>query len=186
MEALVKYIKQTVSMSDDELSHITGLFQPKTLEKNSFLIKVGQYCDSYYFVEEGALRIYTEFNQTEITSWFAFKDYFFTELESYNSRHQTRFNIQAIEKSVIYYIPRKEMDVLLEKHMKWGEFVRKNWEYAFIKLEQIILSFQTKSAEERYGDLYKYPDFIQKTKQRDLASMLGISKFSLSRLRRKR
>jgi CRP/FNR family transcriptional regulator, anaerobic regulatory protein len=186
MEALIDHIKKTVAISDSELVDIVKSFQTKTLNKNSYLIKAGQYCDYYYFVEQGTLRIYTNINDKEITSWFAFKDYFFTELESYNNKSHTVYNIQAIEKSIILYIPRKEMDLFLDKYPEWTEFIKKTWELSFIKLQQIVLSFQSQSAEERYGGLFKYPEFIQKTKQRDLASMLGISKFSLSRLRRKR
>jgi CRP/FNR family transcriptional regulator, anaerobic regulatory protein len=186
MKTLTDYIKTIVSISDNELIEITDSFQSKILEKDTYLIKAGQYCDSYYFVVEGILRIYTEINDKEITSWFAFKDYFFTELESYVSKSQTRFNIQAIEKCEVFYIQRKSMDTLSLKYPKWNEFIRKIWELSFIKLQQVVLSFQTQTAGERYEDLFNHPHFIQKTKQRYLASMLGITKSSLSRLRRKR
>jgi len=186
MKQLSEHIKKNVSITDNDLHEISNSFQSKVLEKDAYLMKAGQYCDSYYFVAEGALKIYTSIDDNEITSWFAFKDYFFTELESYTTKSQTRFNIQAVEKSHIYFIPHKTMDVYIEKYPKWHEFVRKTWESSFIKLQQVVLSFQAQTAEERYEDLFKYPDFIQKTKQRDLASMIGITRFSLSRLRRKK
>lgn len=173
-------------MTDSELIDIVSSFQTKIIKKNSYLLKAGQCCDGYYFVDKGAFRIYATINDIEITSWFAFKGYFFTELESYSTKTQSRFNIQAIEESTIFYISRKTMEIFMDKYPKWSEFVRKIWEFSFVKLQQVILSFQTQSAEERYEDLFNYPDFIQKTKQGDLASMIGITKFSLSRLRRKR
>jgi CRP/FNR family transcriptional regulator, anaerobic regulatory protein len=186
MEPLTDYIKTIVPISDNELIEIRDSFKSKILEKGTFLLKAGQYCDCYYFVANGTLRIYTVINDQEITGWFAFRDYFFTELESYVSKSQTRFNIQVIEKSEVFYIQRKSMDVMSIKYPKWNVFVRKIWELSFIKLQQVALSFQTKTASERYEDLFNHPHFIQKTKQRDLASMLGITKSSLSRLRRKR
>jgi CRP/FNR family transcriptional regulator, anaerobic regulatory protein len=186
MKTLTDHILANVLMIDSELVEIVNSFQTKTIKKNSYLLKAGQFCDSYYFVDNGAFRIYTSITDKEITSWFAFKDFFFTELESYSTKTPSSFNIQAIEDSIIYYISRKKMDGFMDKYPKWGEFVRKTWEFSFVKLQQVVLSFQTQSADERYEDLFKYPDFIQKTKQSDLASMIGITKYSLSRLRRKR
>jgi CRP/FNR family transcriptional regulator, anaerobic regulatory protein len=186
MKTLTDHIRANVSMIDTELIDIVSSFKTKTIEKNSYLLKAGQTCDSYYFVDNGAFKIYTIIDDKEITSWFAFKDFFFSELESYSAKSPSRFNIQAIEKSTVFYISRKTMDSFIDKYPKWGDFARKTWEFSFIKLQQVVLSFQTQSAEERYEDLFKYPDFIQKTKQVDLASMIGITKYSLSRLRRKR
>jgi CRP-like cAMP-binding protein len=186
MNTLSDHIKKVVSISDNELIEIINSFQIKTLEKNSYLLKAGQFCDSYYFIDNGALRIYTSLNDKEITSWFAFKDYFFTELESYVNKTQSRFNIKSVEKTTVYYISRKQMDSYMNKYPKWSEFVRKTWEFSFVKLQQVVLSFQAQSAEERYEDLFKHPDFIQRTKQKDLATMLGITKYSLSRLRNKK
>ena len=186
MMTLTDHIKTLVSIPDNELMEIANSFQVKMLDKDDFLLKAGQYCDSYYFVEKGAFRIYTNVNGKEITSWFAFKDFFFTELESYSNKSQSRYYIQAIEKSSILYISSKSMDNLMDKYPKWNDFVRKTWEYTFVKLQQVILSFQAQSAKKRYEDLFSYPDFIQKTRQSDLASMIGITKSSLSRLRRRK
>jgi len=63
------------------------------------------------------------------------------------------------------------------------EYVRKIWEYAFIHLNNIIVSFQSKSAKERYEELHDFPDFIKRIKQKDISSMLGISQYSLSRIK---
>jgi CRP/FNR family transcriptional regulator, anaerobic regulatory protein len=186
MKTLTNHITANVSMINSELMDIVSSFKTKTIEKNSYLLKAGQTCDSYYFIDDGAFKIYTVINDKEITSWFAFKDSFFTELESYSTKSPSRFNIKAIEKSTVFYISRKTMDRFMDKYPKWNDFVRKTWEFSFVKLQQVVLSFQSQSAVERYEDLFTYPDFIQKTKQVDLASMIGITKFSLSRLRRKR
>lgn len=173
-------------MTDAELIDIISSFKTKIIEKDSYLLKAGQTCDNYYFVDNGAFKIYTIIDDKEITSWFAFKDFFFSELESYSAQSPSRFNIKALEKSTVFYISRKAMDELMDQYPRWADFVRKTWEYSFVKLQKVVLSFQTQSAEERYEDLFKYPEFIQKTKQIDLASMIGITRYSLSRLRRKR
>lgn len=175
MTTLDDHIKRTVSVAEDELRDIVSAFHTMTIEKDGHLIKTGQYCDNYYFIESGSLRIYTVINGMENTSWFAFEGYFFTELESYTYQCQSKFNIQAIENCTILYISRKNMNQLLQKYTAWGELVRKTWELAFIKLAQVVLTFQTLSAKERYEHLFDHPEFVQKTKQNDLASMPGIA-----------
>jgi CRP-like cAMP-binding protein len=123
----------------------------------------------------------------ENTSWFAFEGHFFTELESYTYQCQSKFNIQAIENCTILYISRKNMNILLAKYPSWGELVRKTWELAFIKLSQVVLTFQTLSAKEKYDQLFNSSGSVQKTKQKeDLASMPGITNTSLSRLTKDR
>ncbi|SEW45629.1 cAMP-binding domain of CRP or a regulatory subunit of cAMP-dependent protein kinases [Chitinophaga sp. YR573] len=186
MEALKTHIRNTISIQEDELAEITDAFQSQTVSRDSFVLKAGQFCDAYYFVETGAFRIFTNLDEKDITSWFAFEGYFFTEPESYAKLCRSRFNIQAIEESVIYLISRKKMDELLSKSLNWNEFIRKSWEQAFIKLQDVVLSFQAQSAGERYENLFNYPDFLQKARQQDLASMLGVTRFSLSRLRGKK
>lgn len=182
MHKLESHIRRVISVKENELEDMVHSFQPITVEKNGHLIKAGQYCENYYFVESGSLRIYTETNGKEFTSWFAFEGYFFTELESYTYQCQSKYNIQAIENTTILYVSRKNMNALLEKYPAWSELLRKTWEMAFLKLSQVVLSFQSLTAKERYEHLFENPEFIQKTKQKDLASMLGITETSLSRL----
>jgi hypothetical protein len=68
------------------------------------------------------------------------------------------------------------MNSLLAKYPCWGELVRKTWELAFIKLSQVVLTFQTLSAKEKYEHLFNHPELIQKTKQKDLVSVPGITR----------
>jgi CRP-like cAMP-binding protein len=185
MKTLKDHIKRTVSVTETELEHMVSLFQPLSIEKETHLLKAGQYCDNYYFVETGSLRIYTMINNLVVTNWFAFEGYFFTDLESYSYQCQAKVNIQAIENSTILYISKRNMNALLEEHPAWCELVRKTWEQAFIKLSQVVHSLQTLSAKGRYEQLYDQTAFIQKTKQKDLADVPAITEASLSYLPKK-
>ncbi|TXJ22495.1 MAG: Crp/Fnr family transcriptional regulator [Chitinophagaceae bacterium] len=186
MEILKTYIRCIISIDEEELTEIIAAFYYKTIKKDACLLKAGQFCDAYYFVERGALRISTTIDEKAFTSWFAFENYFFTETESYVNTCRSRFSIQAIEESVICSISRKKMDRFLQKSLAWNEFIRKNQEQAFIKLQDVVLSFQVQTATDRYENLFNHPEFLQKVRQKDLASMLGVTPFSLSRLRSKK
>ena len=168
MKTLKDHIKRTISVTENELEHMVQLFQPMTLEKETHLIKSGQYCENYYYVESGSLRVYTMVDNLVVTNWFAFEGNFFTDLESYTYQCQAKFNIQAIENCSLLYISRNNMNALLNQYPAWGELVRKTWEQAFIKLSQVVLSFQTLSAKGRYEHLSDHSEFNQKTKQKDL------------------
>ncbi|WP_205510540.1 Crp/Fnr family transcriptional regulator [Longitalea arenae] len=181
MKTLKDHIKRSISVSENELTHMVQLFQPMTLEKESHLIKAGQYCENYYFVETGSLRVYTMVDNLVVTNWFAFEGNFFTDLESYTYECQAKFNIQAIENCSILYISRSNMNLLLGQYPAWGELVRKTWEHAFLRLTQIVLSVQTISAKGRYEHLFNHRDFIQKTPAKDLVALLGNPDPSMSK-----
>jgi CRP-like cAMP-binding protein len=150
MKSLKDHIKRTISVTESELEYMVHSFQPMTLEKETHLIKAGQYCENYYFVESGSLRVYTMVDNLVVTNWFAFEGNFFTDLESYTYQCQAKFNIQAIENCSLLYISRNNMNILLKQYPAWGELVRKTWEQAFLRLSQIVVSVQTISAKGRY------------------------------------
>jgi len=155
------------------------------IKKGQLLLSAGKICSHYYFVNRGALRVYYLHDGKEISNWFAFEDYFFTELESYTLEKPSMFYIEAMEDCEILALNREQMNQLLS-YSFGQEYLRKVWEYAFIHLNKVIVSFQTKTAKERYEDLFRYPDFLQRTKQKDLSSMLGVTDSSLSRIRGKK
>lgn len=91
MEKLVNYIQTTISDSSIKTSDLEDFFTSKSLRKDQMLLPMGSVCKHYYFVNQGALRIfYFDKNGDEHTSWVAFEGYFFTEMESFTS--QTALN----------------------------------------------------------------------------------------------
>jgi CRP-like cAMP-binding protein len=164
MKTLKDHIKRTISVTESELDVMVSSFQPLSIEKENHLLQTGQYCDNYYFVESGSLRVYTMVDNLVVTNWFAFEGNFFTDLESYTYQCQAKFNIQAIENCSLLYISRKNMNALLQLYPVWGELVRKTWEQAFLRLTQIVLSVQTINAKGRYEHLFNHNGHAQNGK----------------------
>ncbi|OQP61760.1 hypothetical protein A3860_31345 [Niastella vici] len=181
MKTLKDHIKRTVSVTERELEHMVGSFQPLSLDKETHLLKAGQYCDNYYFVEAGSLRIYTMVDNLVVTNWFAFEGNFFTDLESYTYQCKAKFNIQAIENCTLLYISRKNMNTLLQQYPAWCELVRKTWEQAFLRLTQIVLSVQTINAKGRYEHLFNNQEVKQKPLTNGVDPFLVITDPSLSK-----
>ncbi len=184
MTELNHFIKSQINISDEVLQTIVSNFHEHTIKKNRFLIKKGQVVSSYYFIKSGGLRIYFDKDDQQITGWLAFKNDFFSELNSLKSGQSTQFSIQAIEDCTLMMIDNLQMELLYKQFPLWQQFGRLIWENAFLKVINGILSYQTMTAEERYLSMMKQSDLLQRVPLKQLASYLGITQTSLSRIRK--
>jgi CRP-like cAMP-binding protein len=184
MAALSSFIRSQIDIPDSDLQTILSKFREQTIGKGRFLVKKGQYVTSYYFIQSGGLRIYFDKDEKEITGWLAFENDFFTELNSLRSGQPTAFQIQALENTTLQTIDKTQMELLYEQFPLWQQFGRQVWEDAFLKVINGILSYQTMTAEERYLHMMQQSDILQRVPLKQLASYLGITQTSLSRLRK--
>ena len=184
MEQFIQFIKSKVTTNDSELEIILSKFKQKTFEKGKFILRKGQIAHQYYYINSGGLRFfYGEYEQEE-TSWVVFKNEFFTEISSLYNQKPSRFNIEAIEDTELFYIDSLDMENLYKQFPFWQEFGRKTWEQMSARMIEQIISFQTLSAEDRYLEFMKTPELIQKIPVKHLASFMGITPNALSRIRK--
>ena len=184
MTELSDFIKSQINIADDALQTILSRFTELTIDKEKHLVRKGQFVTSYYFIKSGGLRIYLDKDDKQITGWLAFENDFFTELSSLKSGQPTLFNIQAIENTTLLMIDKTEMELLYSQFPLWQQFGRQIWEDAFLKVIAGILSYQTMTAEERYTNMMKQSNLLQRVPLNKLASYLGVTQTSLSRLRK--
>jgi CRP-like cAMP-binding protein len=185
MAELTAFIGAQINIPPDQLSRITSRFSPRTLRKGKHFLTKGQIASEYIFVERGALRVYTVSGEREITGWIAFEGEFFGELNSLKSGLPTKFSIQAVEDTQLLTIHHLDMDSLYAAYPVWQEFGRKIWELAFQRVVEGILAHQTMTAEERYAQMLRQSELVQRVPLKHLASFLGVTPTSLSRLRKK-
>lgn len=159
-------------------------FEKKTFDKGAFVLTKGEIANQYFYVNSGGLRFYFGEYSEEVTAWIFFQNDFFTEISSLNPQKPTRFNIEAIEETELIVIDKIEMDKLYQLIPVWQEFGRKIWEGILIRQTDQMLKYQALSAEEMYLEFMKIPDFLQKIPLKQLASILGITPNSLSRIRK--
>lgn len=185
MPELTAFIESQITVAPNDLLDIVSRFTLRVVRKNKHLLKQGQIASEYLFIRHGGLRIYSVFNDQEITGWIAFEGAFFCELTSLKAQQPSRFNIQAIEDTEIMVINHLAMERLYSTYPVWQAFGRKIWETAFQNVVEGIISYQTMTARERYEQLLNQADFVQRVPLKHLASFLGITPTSLSRLRKK-
>jgi CRP-like cAMP-binding protein len=184
MKLLVTYIKSKIEISDDNLDAILLCFKEKQILKERFLIRQGQIADNYFFIVSGGLSVNYEHDGKQITAWVGLENTFFTDLTSLKTNSPCRFNIQAIEDTKVLYIHRADMERMYKQFPEWQEFGRKVWEDAFVNVMEGALRFQSMSAEDRYLTEMQQSELLQRIPLKQLASFLGITPTSLSRLRK--
>lgn len=182
--ALKSFINHYVDLPADELEEIAGRFKSKTIKKNDYLLRQGDTCKDLVFVNKGCLRLYFIQEDIEVSVWFAFEDSSAIEVYSFISGHPSNYFIQAIEDSEIFFLPKSELNKLYQSHPKTQEMIRNFWEDVILNLLSRFTALQTDSAEKRYLDLLNKPAYMEKIPQKYLASFIGVTPTSLSRIRK--
>lgn len=160
--------------------------QNKTAAKGDVFLKEGQRCDHLYYILRGFTRVYyLDLAGNEVTHWFCAKDAIITSPFSFVKGEKNILFFEALEDTELIMISSGQLNKLIQHQPELGEAFRHiNAEFAMI-LSRRIMSIHTESAEERYLKLMKeHPLLFQKAKLSHIASFLGITQQSLSRIRK--
>lgn len=184
-------LKQSLSVffgiqAPEEVQAIAAHFTPLHLEKGDYLFEVGQKVDRLIFITEGYLRIFMYHGDKEITQWVASEGYFMTDLQGFFHDQAARFYMQTLSPLEGYAISKASYEALKNSLPKWLEFERHFLIHCMGTMENRILSHLSMSAEERYAFFWEHhrPLFLHVPHQY-LASMLGMTPETFSRVRRK-
>ena len=165
---------------------IANLCAPTQIRKNYDLQTTGQTCKTIYFVQTGAARIYYYKNGKEVTEYFAFENDLIIRAESLFTGKPSTKAIQAVSDTLFVALPSHSLFALFDKHRDIERLFRKIVEHSYVDTINRLESLQFHSAEERYESLMgKSPEVIQKIPLKHIASYLGITQVSLSRIRAK-
>lgn len=184
-EDLGTFLKQYGDLSEDELSGIVHSFRKRTLRKGEHLLSPGQHCRDIVFVREGCIRLYYLKDEIEVSVWFSFRRNSAIEITSFVSEKPTQYFLQAIEDTEILYLTKPRLTSLYKEYPRMEQLMRKFWEDVAINLIERFTSLQRDSAEDRYKELLRKPIYLQMVPQKYLASFIGVTPTSLSRIRRK-
>lgn len=186
MSSLEQYISNSIALSPDNLQAITSYFKPAELKKGDFFARTGRYCEKLSFVKGGYMRIFFEANDREVTQWISPPGYFITDLSSYIYRQPGRWTIQALTDCTLLELSRDAYDALSKEVPVWKDLDRLFIVKCFGMLEERVFSHLYMSTEERFNLLMKtQPELFNIVPLQYLASMLGMTPETLSRLRKK-
>jgi CRP-like cAMP-binding protein len=145
------------------------------------------HCRHLYFLERGALRGYYNLEDKEVTHWFGFENDFVTSFHAFITGQLAVENIQLLEGSVLWAISKEKLNLLLNQYREVERLLRIAYENYYIRLEERYINAHFKTASERYADLLQQmPHLLKRVPLGYIASYLGISPETLSRIRSRR
>lgn len=183
---LRKCISEQVHIPEKVMEDILSRFHPKLLHAGVNFIEPGRICRKMAYIQSGILRMYNIADGKEITLWIGSRNRFITDLSSFINQNPSRWFIETIGTSQLLTISREQHYHLVSKYHDWIEFDNRLLSNAFTLMEQRMFSHLYMSAEERYTALFNSdPELFNQVPLKHIASMLGMTPETLSRLRAK-
>ncbi|WP_035454822.1 Crp/Fnr family transcriptional regulator [Algoriphagus terrigena] len=175
---------QIQPLSTEAVDAVLSLCSLIPIRKNQNLQEIGRRCKTIYFVKEGLARIFYLKDGVEVTEYFAFENDLIIRAESLFTGKPSKKAIQALENTVFIGIPAEPLFSLFDQSPEIERLFRKVIEQAYVATVHRMETIQFHSAEERYAQLLdEKPDFIKRISLKHIASYLGITQVSLSRIR---
>jgi len=181
---LVQVFQKISPLTESSRQAIRDLARVIIIKKNQTLQPIGVVCRTIYFVQKGLARIFYYKDGTDITEYFAFENEMIIRAESLFTEEPSKKGIQALEDTSFIGISSVALFELFDHHPDLERLFRKLIESAYVETVNRLENIQFHSAEERYAQLiHANPDMIQRISLKHIASYLGITQVSLSRIR---
>ena len=186
MQQLLSHITNYYPLTGEAENALQECLTKTTLSKNEYLLSEGKVCRHLYFLEAGATRGFYNLDGKEITHWFGFENDFVTSFHSFITGEPAVENIQLLESCTLWAITKETLTDLFNRHHDIERLVRIAYEKYYIRLEERYVNAQFKPAKERYESLLQQtPHILERVPLGFIASYLGISQETLSRIRSK-
>ena len=185
MKKLRECISEQIPIDRNGLDVILSKFEARQLNKGSYFLKAGKICREMAFVESGYLRMFDLADGKEVTLWIGSEGRFITSLSSFVFESENYWNIQALTDCHLQVISKKDHVWLCQEQRKWLEFDNALLANSFALLEQRMFFQLHTTSQQRFDALIQdNPAIFNHVPLQYIASMLGITAETLSRLRK--
>ncbi len=184
-ETLIKNLGKYVDLTEVEIGVIERLFSFKKFRKKQYILQEGDITRYETFIVKGVTRTYEvdEKGQEHVLQ-FGLEDWWVGDLNSFLSETPTKYNIDCIEETEVLQITKENLEILYQEVPKMERHFRIMIQNAFMASNKRVSSALAKSASEQYEEfIAKYPQIEQRVPNHQIASYLGITPQSLSRIR---
>jgi CRP-like cAMP-binding protein len=183
---LIQFFQSVLPMSTSKAEQLVEKYKTKKIARNEYLLKEGAVCNESHFIEEGITRSYTyDLEGNEVTTAFYSKKMFTSDLVSFFKRTPSKEYIQALTDCETWYLTYEDMQTNFHTYPEFREFGRLNIINHYSILKQRMLSMLQETAEQRYSHLINSnPEILQNAPLKYIATYLGITDTSLSRIRK--
>lgn len=185
-EILFQKLHEKIKLTEDEKQLCKSFFTPKKLRKRQYILQEGDICKYIVFVEKGMLRSYTVDDKgNEHIMQFAFEGWWIADQFSFLTGEPAIYNIDALEDSELLLLSKQSEEQLLERIPKFERYFRILLQNSLIATQRRLIGSLSQTAEERYNQLIiGCPTIPKRVPQHMMASFLGITPETLSRIRR--
>lgn len=187
-DSLASYLIEKGGLTNDELSMVEKVTVHKKIRKRQYLLQEGDVSHHNSFVAKGCLRLYWISNDgQEHIMRFAIENWWISDYNSYQSGLPSKYNIDALEDSELLMIEKEQFDTLIATIPRFKKLEEKLAAKNFESHQNRILSNISDTAEEKYDHFIKsYPTIFDRIPLHMVASFLGLSRETLSRVRQQK
>jgi CRP-like cAMP-binding protein len=183
---LLNYFQRIMPLSREEIEAIVETMTVKQYKKGTILLEEGQVSTEVYFVLEGCVRQYYLVDGDEKTNNFFTEEQWVISMNSFSQNNPSSHYLDCCMDSTLVVGNREKEEALYKRFPKFETVSRKVMEQVFAEQQEIMSSYTTDTAEQRYVKLLKSrPDLFQKIPQYQIASYIGVKPESLSRIRKR-
>lgn len=186
MNELSGYINSYFETNSEQSEKIASLFKEERINRNDFHTSFGVRHGKLSFVKSGFLRVFRQTEKKEVTQWISSPGEFATDLGCIMFEQPARWDIQALTDCELYTLDYTNYQAIQDQIPNWAEIEKLFLAKCFMTMEDRIFSFISMPAEERYAYLSQAkPELLQQVPQQYIASLLGMTPETLSRIRKK-
>ena len=183
MQQLINFIKKYTVLDKAAEKAVLDATSSEFFPKNEFLLKSGQYCNKIWFIKSGLIRRFYRHNSKEITIWIHDEDQWLTSARSFFQKEPSQEYIQACEDSELVCISREASQELMH-YSAIQRFSKLHLQEMLACGEKLSQEFGPLSAGEKYQYLFEHvPTILKRAKLGHIASMMGVTQETLSRIR---
>ena len=185
-EKLVQFLQGSGLVSFQKAGEIANHFSEKSINRNDFFLKAGKPSNEYLFLEQGFMRAFAfDTGGNDVTTNFYSSGQVVFEVSSFFNRTISKENFQALADCEGWFITYEQLNHLFHSMHEFRDFGRSILVKGFSSLKIRMLSMITETAEQRYDTLLRTnPEIFQQAALKHIASYLGITDTSLSRIRK--
>ena len=185
-ELLFERLESQVKFSEEERKIIQSYFKSKKLKRKQFFLQEGEICNCLAFIVKGSLYSYSiDSKGTEHVIQFGLEGWWIADLYSFFTKEPSTLNIEVLEDCELLFIEKINQDELMKKIPRFEGYYRVLYQNAYIALQKRIGGTIGLSAEEKYANLIEqYTPLLNRVPQHLIASYLGITPETLSRIRK--
>lgn len=185
--ALHAFIAEKIALTEKEWLFVADRLETVSIKANTLLLREGQVCGHLYFANKGLMRFFiTTSDGKDTTKFFTPEHQLFTSQQSFSTQTPARENIEALEDTELLAISHAALQRIYDNVPKWNALIRRVLQDVNGMTERIYMDSITITAEERYRRLLEdEPEIALRAPLKHIASYLGVTPESLSRIRKK-